>query len=153
MPEGSALGGLLGGKRQDLTLARWLDAGSDHSSHTMAPTIQPTFMRLTQLERDAMTSAAKESFEPEVVVRMFGSTVAQGSCGGDIDLPSETQLRDPARVARAHTRFLSNLYARLGEQKVDVLIDYPKRQQRPATPPPHRVGAPGSVAHRMAWNC
>ena len=98
----------------------------------MAPTNQPTLMRLTQLERDTITNAAQESFEPGVVVRLFGSRVAQNGRGGDIDLLIETQLRDPARIARAHTRFLSNLYARLGEQKVDVLIDYPERKQRPA---------------------
>lgn len=89
-------------------------------------------MRLTQLERDIITSAAQESFEPGVVVRLFGSRVEQDGRGGDIDLLIETQLRDPERIVRAHTRFLANLYARLGEQKVDVLIDYPERRLRPA---------------------
>lgn len=107
-------------------------AGSDNISYTMAPTNRPTFMRLTQLERDTIRNAAQESFEPGVVVRLFGSRVAQDGRGGDIDLLIETQLRDPERIARAHTRFMSSLYARLGEQKVDVLIDYAERKQRPA---------------------
>lgn len=93
---------------------------------------QPTPMRLSQPERDAIKQAAQESFEPGVVVRLFGSRALQDSRGGDIDLLIETQLHDPASIARAHTRFLSSLYARLGEQKIDVLIDYPKRRQRPA---------------------
>jgi len=84
------------------------------------------------LERDTITSAARESFEPGVVVRLFGSRVGPYGRGGDIDLLIETQLHDPAHIARAHTRFLANLYARLGEQKVDVLIDYPERSQRAA---------------------
>ena len=49
----------------------------------------------------------------------------------DIDLLVETRLQDSAEIARAHTRFLSQVYAALGEQKVDVLIDYPSRQERP----------------------
>ena len=89
-------------------------------------------MRLSQLERNAIKTAAHESFEPEVVVRLFGSRTTRDSRGGDIDLLIETQLRNPAIIARAHTRFLSSLYARLGEQKIDVLIDYPERKQRPA---------------------
>ncbi|MBT9165716.1 MAG: hypothetical protein DDT25_00371 [Chloroflexi bacterium] len=89
-------------------------------------------MRLSTFERDALKQAAQASFEPGVVVRLFGSRVAEDLRGGDIDLLIETGMRDPAQIARAHTRFLSLVYSRLGEQKVDVLIDYPEREQRPA---------------------
>ena len=89
-------------------------------------------MRLSQPERDAIKQAAQDCFEPGVVVRLFGSRAVPDSRGGDIDLLIETQLLDPASIARAHTRFVSNLYALLGEQKIDVLIDYPERKQRPA---------------------
>jgi hypothetical protein len=34
----------------------------------------------------------------------------------------ESPLTDPADIAKAHTRFLSQIHNRLGEQKVDVLI-------------------------------
>ena len=53
---------------------------------------------------------------------------AQG--GGDIDLLIETQLQDPARVAKAHTQFLFRIYTALGEKKIDVLIDYLDRQSQ-----------------------
>ena len=89
-------------------------------------------MRLTPFERDTLKHAAEESFEHGVVVRLFGSRVADDRRGGDIDLLIETRLSDPARIALAHTRFLSSVYARLGEQKIDVLIDYPERKQYPA---------------------
>lgn len=89
-------------------------------------------MRLSTFERDTLKHAAQASFEPGVVVRLFGSRVAEDLRGGDIDLLIETEMRDPARIARAHTRFLSLVYGTLGEQKVDVLIDYPERAQRPA---------------------
>ena len=50
--------------------------------------------------------------------------------GGDIDLLIETELCDPAQIARAHTQFLARVYTALGEQKIDVLIDYPARQSQ-----------------------
>lgn len=89
-------------------------------------------MRLSTFEREALKQAAQAGFVPGVVVRLFGSRVAEDLRGGDIDLLIETGMRDPAQIARAHTRFLSLVYSRLGEQKVDVLIDYPAREQRPA---------------------
>jgi hypothetical protein len=48
--------------------------------------------------------------------------------GGDIDLFVQTSLGDPAEISKAHSRFLAKLYAELGEQKIDVLIDYPNRK-------------------------
>lgn len=88
-------------------------------------------MRLTPFERDTLKAAAQDSFETGVVVRLFGSRVDDSRKGGDIDLLIETRLDDPERIARAHTQFLSRVYTRLGEQKIDVLIDYPQRTQRP----------------------
>jgi len=55
----------------------------------------------------------------------------RGKRGGDIDLLVETQLLDPAQIAQAHTRFLARVYSHLGEQKVDVLSDYPGCVQHP----------------------
>ncbi len=89
-------------------------------------------MRLTPFERETLKHAAEESFEAGAVVHLFGSRVLDDRRGGDIDLLIETRMSDPARIARAHTRFLSSVYALLGEQKIDVLIDYPARKQRPA---------------------
>lgn len=86
-----------------------------------------TTMRLTEQQRIALKRAAQQCFEPDVVLRLFGSRVDDRRRGGDIDLLIETQLTDPEMIARAHTRFLSQVYVQLGEQKVDVLIDYPTR--------------------------
>jgi len=88
-------------------------------------------MRLSAFERQTLKQAAQSSFGPGVVLRLFGSRVADGQRGGDIDLLVETHLRDPAQIAQAHTRFLARVYSHLGEQKVDVLIDYPGRVQHP----------------------
>ena len=87
-------------------------------------------MRLTPLQRQVFIQTARECFEPLAQVRLFGSRAVNSRKGGDIDLLIETQLQDPARIARAHTQLLSRVYLALGEQKIDVLIDYPGRQSQ-----------------------
>ena len=87
-------------------------------------------MHLTPLQRQVFIQTARECFEPLAQVRLFGSRAVNSRKGGDIDLLIETQLQDPARIARAHTQFLSRVYLALGEQKIDVLIDYPGRQSQ-----------------------
>ncbi len=87
-------------------------------------------MRLSDFERQTLKNAAKESFGECVELRLFGSRADDSRRGGDIDLLLDVPMTDPAEIARAHTRFLSRIYARLGEQKLDILIDYPGRQSR-----------------------
>lgn len=88
-------------------------------------------MRLTEYERITLRQLARDFFGSDVVVRLFGSRLDDGKRGGDFDLLIETKLLDPALIAHAHTRFLAGIYSRLGERKVDVLIDYPERRHRP----------------------
>lgn len=88
-------------------------------------------MRLTPQQRHCITQAAAAHFGADAVVRLFGSRTDDRARGGDIDLLIDTTLSDPAAVAAAHTRFLAQLYATLGEQKLDVLIDYPGRRAHP----------------------
>lgn len=85
-------------------------------------------MRLTPREREVIRQSVRECFDAQAEVRLFGSRTDDSRKGGDIDLLVDTRLTDPALIARAHHRFLAQLYARLGEQKIDVLIDYPNRQ-------------------------
>lgn len=86
-------------------------------------------MRLSKFEGETLVQAARVSFEPDAVVRLFGSRLDDAGRGGDIDLLVETRMTDARLIAQAHTRFLSFVYARLGEQKIDLLIDFPTRQQ------------------------
>lgn len=88
-------------------------------------------MRLSSTEQQTILSATAECFGPEASVRLFGSRARPEGRGGDIDLLIETRQPDPDLISRAHTRFLALLYARLGEQKIDVLVDYPGRKFRP----------------------
>ena len=85
-------------------------------------------MRLTPHERQVIQQAANDCFGSQTVVRLFGSRTDDERRGGDIDLLIDTPLGDPALIAQAHLRFVAKLYTQLGEQKIDVLIDYPSRQ-------------------------
>ena len=89
--------------------------------------VYPARMRLSDVQQRVLRSAAQRAFEPDAVIRLFGSRLDDSRKGGDIDVLIETQITDPARIAHAHTVFLSEVYAGLGEQKVDVLIDFPAR--------------------------
>ena len=76
-------------------------------------------MRLSPHQRQVLTQTARDCFDPAVQVRQFGSRADDARKGGDIDLLIETQLQDPAQIARAHTQFLARVYMALGEQKID----------------------------------
>ena len=88
-------------------------------------------MRLSEHEKETLKHAALVCFGQGTRMRLFGSRADEHRKGGDIDLLIESPLTDPAEIAKAHTRFLSQIYKRLGEQKVDVLIDYPGRRSYP----------------------
>lgn len=51
--------------------------------------------------------------------------------GGDIDLLVETELADADAIARAEIAFLARVQMKMGEQKIDVLLDYPSRKAYP----------------------
>ena len=88
-------------------------------------------MRLTLHERQVIQQAANDCFGSQTVVRLFGSRTDDTRRGGDIDLLIDTPLTDPTLIAQAHLRFVAKLYTQLGEQQIDVLIDYPTLTSRP----------------------
>jgi hypothetical protein len=88
-------------------------------------------MRLSDFELETLKRAAIESFGSDVRLRLFGSRTDDTRKGGDIDLLVDTMQTDPTAIAQSHTRFLASVYSLLGEQKLDLLIDYPGRQHRP----------------------
>ena len=93
-------------------------------------------MRLTPDQQSAIRSAAIESFGDTAIIWLFGSRVDDSKRGGDIDLLIETGLSDVAAIVRAELAFLTKLKMQLGEQKIDVLVDYPTRHY---TPPIFRI--------------
>ncbi|WP_375402265.1 hypothetical protein [uncultured Sphingomonas sp.] len=85
-------------------------------------------MRLEVSEVRAIKAAALYAFGPDAIVRLFGSRVDDDRRGGDIDLHVEVPPEVDAWDARS--RFEANLFARIEEQRVDVIIrkrDEPER--------------------------
>jgi predicted nucleotidyltransferase len=77
-------------------------------------------------------AAVTETFGAGAGVWLFGSRVDDTKRGGDIDLLIETDQLDINAMARAEIALLTKLQLKLGEQKIDVLLDYPSRKVRPA---------------------
>ena len=88
-------------------------------------------MRLNDQQRAAIRTTVAETFGTEARVWLFGSRVDDAKRGGDIDLLIETDQVDADALARTEIAFLSKLQMKLGEQKIDVLLDYPARKKRP----------------------
>lgn len=77
-------------------------------------------MRLEPGEVKAIKAAATHAFGPNAVVRLFGSRADDSRRGGDIDL--HVELADEVDEFRARSRFEENLFARIEEQRVDVVV-------------------------------
>lgn len=88
-------------------------------------------MRLNPHQRQRIKQAAKACFGADATVRLFGSRTDDNKRGGDIDLLISTSLTEPEVIARAEIAFQVQLQRALGEQRVDVPIDYPGRRVRP----------------------
>jgi predicted nucleotidyltransferase len=88
-------------------------------------------MRLTEQQRGIIRTTITETFGAETRVWLFGSRVDDNQRGGDIDLLIETDQNDVEAIVRAEISFLSRVQSKLGEQKIDVLLDYPSRKIRP----------------------
>ena len=89
-------------------------------------------MRLSEQQCSIIRSSVAENFGADAVVRLFGSRTDDSQRGGDIDLLIETQQSDVNKLVRAELTMLADLQTQLGEQKIDVLLDYPTRQTRSA---------------------
>ena len=78
-------------------------------------------MRLSPHYQDVIKTACARVFGRSSQVFLFGSRVDDSRLGGDIDLyikvPDKTDLR------QKKTRFMVELYKKLGEQKIDVVFD------------------------------
>jgi predicted nucleotidyltransferase len=88
-------------------------------------------MRITETERRVLRDEARKAFGADSKVFLFGSRVDDARRGGDIDLLVETGNMGHAAVFEAQLRFLARVKLALGEQKIDVLVDYPDRKSRP----------------------
>lgn len=77
-------------------------------------------MRLEPEEVRAIKAAARHAFGRDATVRLFGSRADDERKGGDIDLHVEVAPDVDAWGAKC--RFEDNLFARIEEQRVDVVV-------------------------------
>ncbi len=77
-------------------------------------------MRLTSDEIHAISETFLQTFGSGTI-RLFGSRVDDEKRGGDIDLYIETPVRK--ELLRKKIDFLVKLKRRIGDRKIDVVID------------------------------
>ena len=78
-------------------------------------------MRLSQKEIEAIKRNFKKYFKTGEIF-LFGSRVDDTQKGGDIDLYISTE--DKTNLVRKKIKFLAALKNEIGEQKIDVVLDY-----------------------------
>lgn len=78
-------------------------------------------MRLAPSEVNAIKETAIAVFGERVAVWLFGSRTDDSLKGGDIDLYIELPLEDYNYTKKVH--FWCELVKRLGDQKIDVVIN------------------------------
>lgn len=76
-------------------------------------------MQLTSVEIAAIKAATRLTFGPDAVVRLFGSRVDDTRRAGDIDLHVEMSNDDD--IWRLKSAFLERVFARIDEQRIDVI--------------------------------
>ena len=88
-------------------------------------------MRVTPQQQSVIRTAVAETFGENATIWLFGSRVDDNKRGGDIDLLIETKELDVTKIVRSELAFLTKLQMKLGEQRIDVLVDYPSRKYTP----------------------
>ena len=82
-------------------------------------------MRLSPEQIAQIRQSAAESFGPEARVWLFGSRVDDSKRGGDIDLLVQSRALSADTALQSKIRMLGLLEARLGERKIDIVIEQP----------------------------
>lgn len=87
-------------------------------------------MRVEQFEVDAIKATAHRYFGRRCIVRLFGSRVDDSRKGGDIDLHIVAETPAHATL-ETELAFEVALQDAIGEQKIDVVLQAPGRQDSP----------------------
>ena len=98
-------------------------------------------MRLSEVERRAIVTIAREVIGGDVQVRLFGSRADDRARGGDIDLMVETGRALPDRLQQ-ELRLGVQLERALGGRRVDLLLVDPTVPLQPV----HNVARREGVA-------
>jgi len=81
-------------------------------------------MRLSEFEIETIISLAKLHFGSNTEVFLFGSRTKNQLRGGDIDLFIRNQKGKSLKI-RTKIDFITDLILRIGEQKIDVVLENP----------------------------
>nr|VFK57869.1 MAG: Nucleotidyltransferase domain-containing protein [Candidatus Kentron sp. UNK]VFK69692.1 MAG: Nucleotidyltransferase domain-containing protein [Candidatus Kentron sp. UNK] len=100
-------------------------------------------MRLTARQIETIKQTIAEIFGETAKIWLFGSRADDNKRGGDIDLLIRLPARDDARNAKwaltRKIRLLARLEKRLGERKIDIVIETPD-DARPIVRVAHQQG-------------
>lgn len=80
-------------------------------------------VRLKQYELDAIIELFQKYFDENDHLWVFGSRTNLTARGGDIDLYIETQISQADLVLSKKSKFVLALYEKIGEQKIDIVIN------------------------------
>jgi hypothetical protein len=78
-------------------------------------------MRIAPVEAQAIKETVHAVFGEQAIVRLFGSRADDTLKGGDIDLYIELPAKDYTYAKKL--RFWCELINRLGDQKIDIVIN------------------------------
>lgn len=79
-------------------------------------------MRLTADQIEAIKQETEIFFGIGAQVWLFGSRVDDTKKGGDIDLFLRPTVNDVSQLAKARFAFLARLKQRIGDQKIDLVL-------------------------------
>lgn len=80
-------------------------------------------IRLSKSQIDAIIYAFKDNFNSDDHLWIFGSRADLAAKGGDIDLYIETNNPIAKNVIDNKFKMVSNIWRKIGEQKIDVVIN------------------------------
>jgi predicted nucleotidyltransferase len=85
-------------------------------------------MRITSSEQKIIKSLVKKHFGGNAEVYIFGSRLDNDRKGGDIDLYITTDM-PASEIIRRKIDLLVDMEKAIGEQKIDVVINYHAKQR------------------------
>jgi predicted nucleotidyltransferase len=80
-------------------------------------------VRLEDFQLQAIINAFNSYFLPDDHLWIFGSRAELHKKGGDIDLYIETKSADAKEAYERETKFISEIWDRIGEQKIDIVMN------------------------------
>ena len=83
-------------------------------------------MRLSEYEKEIIVLSAKDNFEKNTRVILFGSRANETGKGGNIDLLTQPDVDiSPEEMLKKKINMLIEIEQKLGEQRVDIILQQP----------------------------